>query len=203
MRGKSASSRCLLCTCAPIVSFFRCRGTGTGQSRPSRIGPGLFRRAELRAQGAHLPPCHEFGLFFFGIRPVSLRWFFEDPCPTLSPGSARKKAPPCGQTLSLAGILSCCVLSSRTPPRPPGRPQMAFHMFSGIVRIPGALPHAPVPKEHAQASCLLLRIHNAESQYLAQLRIYVPSVCEEKGPLLDMTLVDVDDILCGRSCPVL
>ena len=26
-----------------------------------------------------------------------------------------KKAPPCGQTLSLAGILSCCVLSSRHP----------------------------------------------------------------------------------------
>ena len=116
--------------------LFRCRRTGTGQSRPSRIGPGLFRRTELRAQGAHLPPCHERGLLF-GICPISLRWFFEDPCPTLSPGSARKKAPPCGQTLSLAGILSCCVLSSRTPPRPP-RPQMAFHMFSGIVRIPGA-----------------------------------------------------------------
>ena len=72
--------------------LFRCRRTGTGQSRPSRIGPGLFRRTELRAQGAHLPPCHEFGLFFFGIRPVSLRWFFEDPCHALSPGSARKKS---------------------------------------------------------------------------------------------------------------
>jgi hypothetical protein len=35
--------------------------------------------------------------------------------------------------------------------------------------------------------------HNAESQYLAQLRIYVHSVREEKGPLLDMTCVDVDD----------
>ena len=69
----------------------RGRGTGTGQSRPSRIGPGLFRRAELRAQGAHLPPCHECDLLF-GIRPVSLRWFFEDPCHALSPGSARKKS---------------------------------------------------------------------------------------------------------------
>ena len=39
--------------------LFRCRRTGTGQSRPSRIGPGLFRRTELRAQGAHLPPCHD------------------------------------------------------------------------------------------------------------------------------------------------
>ena len=114
-----------------------------------------------------------------------------------------KKRRPAGRRCPWQGSCPAAFCLRTHPPRPPGRPQMAFHMFSGIVRIPGALPHAPGPKEHAQASCLLLRIHNAESQCLAQLRIYVPSVCEEKGPLLDMTRVDVDDILCGRSCPVL